>query len=430
VTEQALSRIEDPKGQGAKVFLKVHRDSALATADAMDKLFKAGIRLSPLAGQPVSIKDLFDIQGDPTPAGSVVLKNAPPAERDAPAVARLRAAGAVIVGRTNMTEFAMSGLGLNPHYGTPLSPWDRATGRIPGGSSSGAAVSVADGMAVAGLGSDTAASCRVPAAFCGVTGYKPTARRIPTEGAIPLSTTLDSVGSMARTVRCVAIVDAILAGQELHDLSPMEPRQIRLGVPQTLVLDHLDGPVAQAFSRALGKLSAAGFQVVDIKFPELGRMPEINRFGGFSTTEAFAWHRKLLAEHGDRYDPIIAGRMRRGGEPLAADYIDLLNARAEMIAIANRTTLPFDALVMPAVAVVPPALAPLEKDAQLWLDTNLKILRNTAIGNFLDRCAISLPCHRPGDAPVGFMLMGETMGDSHLLRVASAVEKVLGFWKE
>jgi aspartyl-tRNA(Asn)/glutamyl-tRNA(Gln) amidotransferase subunit A len=425
LTEAALARIEDPAGEGVRAFVRVDRDTALATADAMDRLIAAGVDLSPLMGLPVSIKDLFDIARQPTPAGSVALADAPPAERDAPAVARLRAAGAVLVGRTNMTEFAFSALGLNPHYGTPASPWDRATRRLPGGSSSGAAVSVSDGMAVIGLGTDTAASCRVPAAFCGITGFKPTARRIPTAGTIPLAQSLDSIGSLARTVSDCAIADAILAAEPVPDLAPVEPAQLRLAVATTLVQDDLEPDVAAAFERALTILSRAGVTLADVAFPDWARLPQINRMGGFPALEAFAWHRELLARAGDRYDPIIAARIRRGGEASAADYIDLLNARAELIASSDRLTVGFDAVVMPTLPMVPPPIARLEADAKLWLPTNLRALRNTAVANFLDRCAISLPCHRPDEPPVGLMLMGETMGDHHLLRVARTVELAL-----
>ena len=426
LAEEALARIDDPAGEGGRAFLRVDRDAALATADAMDRLIAAGIELSPLMGLPVSVKDLFDIAGQPTPAGSLVLADAPPAERDAPAVARLRAAGAVLLGRTNMTEFAFSALGLNPHYGTPASPWDRASRRLPGGSSSGAAVSVADGMAVIGLGSDTAASCRVPAAFCGITGFKPTARRVPTAGTIPLAPSLDSIGSLARTVMDCAIADAVLAAEPVPDLSLAEPARLRLGVATTLVQDDLEPSVGSAFEAALATLSRAGVALADVAFPDWVRLPQINRLGGFPALEAYAWHRELLARAGERYDPVIAARIRRGGEAKAADYMDLLNARAELIASSDSLTAGFDAIVMPTVPMVPPTIASLEADEALWLPTNLLALRNTAVANFLDRCAVSLPCQRPGEAPVGLMLMGETMGDRHLLRVARTIEQALG----
>ena len=213
LVEQCLARIADPGGEGARAFIKVHAGPARAMADAMDTLRRVGREPSRYAGIPVALKDLFDIAGEATPAGSRVLADAPSAAAHAPVVQRMLAAGFVPVGRTNMTEFAFSGLGINPHYGTPCSPWDRAARRIPGGSSSGTAVSVSDGMAVAGLGTDTGGSCRIPAAFCGIVGYKPTARRVPITGVLPLAPSLDSVGPLAPSVACCAVIDAVLAGE-------------------------------------------------------------------------------------------------------------------------------------------------------------------------------------------------------------------------
>src|SRR5690242_17320468 len=238
--QDCLDRIEDPSGEGRKTFLHVDKSAVLAQAEAMDLLRSSGAAPSPYAGIPISIKDLFDIAGQVTRAGSTVLANRPPATQDAACVARLRAAGFVLIGRTNMTEFAFSGLGLNPHYGTPLNPWGRAEGRVPGGSSSGAAVSVTDAMAHAGLGTDTGGSCRIPAAFTGLVGYKPTARRVPQAGAIPLSTSLDSIGPIARSVACCAAVDAILANEGPPDLTYRSPAHLRFAVPTSFVFDGAD----------------------------------------------------------------------------------------------------------------------------------------------------------------------------------------------
>jgi aspartyl-tRNA(Asn)/glutamyl-tRNA(Gln) amidotransferase subunit A len=248
--ERALAAIEDPAGEGARTMLKVHATPARAAADASDRMRAMGIVLSPVAGLPISAKDLFDLAGDVTTAGSVLLKDAPPAIEDAPTIARLRRAGAIIIGRTNMTEFAYSGLGLNPHYGTPRNPWDRATGRIPGGSSSGAAISVTDGMAAAAIGTDTGGSVRIPSALCGLTGFKPTARRIPRQGVYPLSHSLDSIGPLAPTVACCALLDAILSDKEPTLPAPLPLDGLRLGVPQTLVMDDVEDYVAERFATA------------------------------------------------------------------------------------------------------------------------------------------------------------------------------------
>lgn len=426
LVEDALMRIAIPSGEGARVFLRTHRESALAEAKASDALRAHGIVPSPLAGIPVSVKDLFDVAGDITRAGSKALADGAPAKVDAAAVRRLRQAGAIIVGRTNMVEFAFSGLGLNPHYGTPKNPWDRATGRIPGGSSSGAAVSVSDGMAAMGLGTDTGGSVRIPAALCGLTGFKPTARRIPKEGTFPLSTTLDSIGPIAPSVACCALVDSILAG-DAPQLPPALPlKGLRLGVVQDYVLDGLDSAVAEAFARALTRLSQAGASVTEARFEALRQLPQLNQKGGLVVAEAYAIHRDLIARRRDDYDPRVASRTLRGAEIGAADYIELLDRRAAMIAHSARLAAPYDALLMPTVVMVAPAIAPLETDDQLYGRTNMAILRNPSVVNFLDGCALSIPCHRRGEAPVGLMLVAQSGEDRRLLAVGIAVESALG----
>ena len=288
LTEAALARAQDPAGEGARVFIQLDTERARAAAKASDVLRAAGIVRSPLEGIPVSVKDLFDIAGQVTTAGSVVLKGAAPAVANAPIVNRLIAAGAVIVGRTNMTEFAFSGLGLNPHYGTPRNPWDRATGRIPGGSSSGAGVAVVDGMSVVSIGSDTGGSVRIPSALCGLTGFKPTQRRVPTDGAVPLSTSLDSVGPLAASVRCCAVVDAILAGEPVPPTTERPLRNARLAIPQTLVLDGMDATVAAAFDRACQRLADAGAHLSRIDIPEFAALGALHQRGTLAAAEAWA----------------------------------------------------------------------------------------------------------------------------------------------
>ena len=426
--EQCLARITDPSGEGARTFTRVYADAARASADAIDALRGSGHAPGPYAGIPVSLKDLLDVAGEPTPAGSRVLADAPPAPAHAPVVARLLGAGFIPIGRTNMTEFAFSGLGINPHYDTPRSPWDRAGGRIPGGSSSGAAVSVADGMALVAVGTDTGGSCRIPAAYCGIVGYKPTARRVPIAGALPLAPSLDSIGPLANSVACCAIVDAVLSGNP-----PGPPRAplrsaaiagLRLAVPETVVLDDLAPEVAAAFERALATLSRAGAVITRRPLPALAEIGPASAAGGFAASEAFAWHRAMMAEKGELYDPWIRRRIARGEHMSAADYIDLRSARARVIAQFDTETAGFDALVMPTSPILPARITDLE-DEREYNRTNMLSLRNTALGNFLDRCAISLPCHRPREAPVGLMLMGETMGDARLFAIAQAVEEAI-----
>ena len=421
LVESCLEAIADPAGEGSRAFTRVFSDSARAEAKEFDTHRTAGA----LAGLPISVKALFDVAGEPTTAGSVVLAHAPPAKADALAVARLRAAGAILMGHTNMTEFAFSGLGINPHYGTPANAFDRKNRRIPGGSSSGGAVSVTDGMAYAALGSDTGGSVRIPAAFCGLTGFKPTARRIPLDGALPLSTTLDSVGCVAPTVACCARLDAVLAGITPQPIRPVALSTLRFAVLQGYVLDGLDGHVATAFSSALALISHSGAQLEEVAFPSLGKIPLANQKGGFAAAEAYPWHRSLLAAHASQYDPRIASRILRGKEISAADYDELTQARREIIAEAARAFAAYDAILMPTVPCMAPRIADLEATDAAYFAANAMILRNPSVINFLDGCALSIPCHLPGQAPVGLMIAGLAMQDRNILSMGAAIESLL-----
>lgn len=421
LVESCLNAIADPSGEGARTFTRVFPDSARSKAKEFDTHRTAGA----LAGLPISVKDLFDVAGEPTTAGSVVLAQAPPAKADAVAVARLRAAGAIVMGHTNMTEFAFSGLGVNPHYGTPLNPYDRASRRIPGGSSSGAAVSVTDGMAYAAVGSDTGGSVRIPAALCGLTGFKPTARRIPLDGALPLSSTLDSIGSLAPTVACCAHMDAVLAAMAPQPSQSVEVRRLRFAVLQGYVLDGLDAHVAAAFSSALALLSRCGAHLEEVTFSSLDEIPLANQKGGFAAAEAYPWHRSLLETHASDYDPRIASRILRGKEMTAADYIELGQTRRRIIAEADRVLAPYDAILMPTVPCIAPRIADLKATDAAYFAANAMILRNPSVINFLDGCALSVPCHAPGEAPVGLMIAGLAMKDQSILSIGAAIESVL-----
>lgn len=426
LAEEALARIEDPKGEGKRAFVKVWKEQALAAADASDGLRKAGLVPSPLAGIPVSIKNLCDVAGETTLSGSKALDDAKPATADAPVVARLRAAGAVIVGSTNMSEFAFSGVGFNPHYGTPGNPADRT--RVPGGSSAGAAVSVADRMAVAALGTDTGGSVRIPAAVCGLVGFKPTARRVPIDGVIPLSTSLDSIGPLANSVEDCAIVDAVFAGEfgkgpiSVPDAAPLAG--LRFAIPKHFVMDELDATVAKAFERACRALAAKGVKIEEIDLAELNELPAINAKGGFAASEAYAWHRELIARRGPDYDPFVHPRIMRGKDMTAADYIELLAKRADLCRRVSAITSNYDAVIMPTCAIVAPTIEEVSTP-EGFTKKNLLLLRNTTVGNFLDRCAISLPCHAKGELPVGFMLMGEAMADRRVLAMARSLAPVV-----
>ncbi len=424
LVEECLARIADPNGEGQRTFIHVDKDAALAAADAMDGLRRAKAEPSRFAGIPISIKDLFDIRGQVTRAGSRALEDSAPADADAPVVARLRQAGFIVIGRTNMTEFAFSGIGINPHYGTPKGAWKRSEGHIPGGSSSGAAVSVLDGMAHGALGTDTGGSCRIPAAYNGIVGYKPTQRRIPLDGGVPLSFSLDSYGPLARTVNCCAILDAVLADEPVTALRKRPIKGVRLAVPSTIVLDELDSAVSQAFERALSTLSKLGADIEHIEVPEFLDSITMNSKGGFAAAESYAWHRYLLTSKGDVYDPRVSLRILRGEAISAADYIDLIQARRSLIARINARLAPYDALVLPTTANTPPRIADLADD-KAFTTANMRSLRNCSLINLIDGCAISLPAHREGEVPVGFMLAAPGGADRRIFELAAALEPVI-----
>ena len=423
LVDEALTAIADPEGEGKRAFLAIDTRRARRSAEAWDIHRGTGWVPSALAGLPISVKDLFDVKGDVTRAGSTILKDAPPAAADATAVARLRAAGAVIVGRTNTTEFAFSGLGLNPHYGTPGNPADRA--RIPGGSSCGAGVSVVDGMAAAAIGSDTGGSVRIPAALTGLAGFKPSQSRSPLSGVWPLAPSLDTVGPLAPTIACCALIDAVLAGETPQSLMPRSAGSLRLAVPETVVTEDLDPGVAAAYQRAISRLSAAGARIVAIDLPMFAEILEINGRGGLVVPEAYAIHRDRLEAHGDRYDPRIRTRIERGADLTAADYVSVMRRRRELQDAFAAALAGFDAIVYPTVAVVAPLMAPLMVDDDAYIRTNALVLRNTSIGNFLDSPAATVPCQEPGSLPVGLMIMGPKGADDHILRVAAGIEPVV-----
>ena len=421
--DEALARIDDPRGEGARACLTVYRDSAIAEAEASDRRRATGALRGPLDGTIVSIKDLFDVAGEVTRAGSRILaEEGAPAARDAEVVRRLREAGAVIVAKTNMTEFAFSGVGSNPHYGTPGNPADRT--RVPGGSSSGAAVAAADAMCEIAIGSDTGGSTRIPAALTGIVGWKPSKARIPTEGAFPLSTTLDSIGPLATTVARCAEADAVMAGEAPGPLPRVALAGLRIGVVQGFPLDRLDDTVATAFDDACRRLSQAGARLSDETLAPLAAMVEVNRRGGIVPYEAHRIHRDRLARRLGDFDPKIAARIRRAETIADADYAWMLSERRRLVTAMDEQLAAFDLAVMPTVPIVAPTLAAVDSDDG-FARNNALLLRNTSIGNFFDLCAASLPIPG-GGLPTGLMLVGRNGHDRRLLGIAAAVEALLG----
>jgi aspartyl-tRNA(Asn)/glutamyl-tRNA(Gln) amidotransferase subunit A len=418
--EQALARIADPKGEGARACLTVYADAARKAADAADARKARGAVIGPLDGVIVSIKDLFDVAGEPTRAGSKILADeAPPAKSDAPIVQRLRAAGAVIVAKTNMTEYAFSGIGANPHYGTPGNPHDRA--RVPGGSSAGAPVTVADRMCDIAIGTDTGGSVRIPAALCGLVGFKPSKQRVPTDGAFPLSTTLDSVGPIARTVVECAITDAVLAGEDILPLGSIALAGLRFGIAEGLPLDRMDDTVSAAFNAAVARLDGAGVRISRETLPLFDDMVAVNAKGGIAPYEACAIHRDRIARRAGDVDPNVRVRIERGCAISAADYETMVRERSRLVRAMDARLASLDALIMPTTAIVAPTIAEVA-DEKVFAARNSAVLRNPSIGNFFDLCGISLPL--PALLPVGLMLVGRNGHDHRLLRIAAATSQL------
>lgn len=417
--ERAIAAVEAPACRHA--FLQTDFDGARAQAAAADPARQ------PLAGLAVSVKDLFDVAGQVSRAGSTALADAPPARQDAVAVARLRVAGAALIGRTNMTEFAYSGVGVNPHYGTPANAVTTDVPRIPGGSSSGAAVSVAAGAAFVGLGSDTGGSIRIPAALHGIVGFKNTQRLVPLDGTVPLSFTLDTACAMTRSVRDAITVHEILAARRVvRSQAPLS--QYRLALVPQVMFDGIDATVARAFERTLQILRAAGARISELSLPQLGELAGLQAGGGFAAAESYAWHRRLLQDKAAQYDPRVRTRIERGANISAADYIELLQVRRDWISRVELALQDVDAVLSPTVPIVAPPLAEVapgtERD-EAFFRLNGLLLRNPSVVNMLDGCALSLPCHKPGELPAGLMVWHGALRDDVILNIAQQIENLL-----
>jgi aspartyl-tRNA(Asn)/glutamyl-tRNA(Gln) amidotransferase subunit A len=420
--EAALGRIDDPKGEGARACLTVYRDQAKAAADAADARAKAGVSLGPLDGTIVSIKDLFDVAGEVTRVGSKVFaEEGKPATADAPVVRRLRAGGAVVVAKTNMSEFAYTGIGANPHFGTPGNPADRK--RVPGGSSSGAAVAAADGMCEIAIGTDTGGSCRIPGALCGIVGYKPSRQRIPTTGAFPLSYSIDSIGPIARSVEACARADAVMANETYVPLEPVSLNGLRIGAVVGYPIENLDETVDLKFSDAVARLNKAGAHISEEKLSLLDDMAQVNSKGGVQPAEAFSIHRDLLSRRADAIDPNVQVRLERARTISAADYIDMVRERARLIRSMDDRIADVDVLAWPTTPMVAPTMQEVAAPDE-FARKNAMLLRNTVIVNFFDLCAISVPIPRGSGLPAGFMLVARNGQDQRLFRIAAAIERL------
>lgn len=425
LVEDQLERAQGPAARHAYTHLDAAR--ALEAADAADAARRDGRDAGPLGGLAVSIKDLFDVAGEVTHAGSRVPHATNPAVQDAPAVARLRAAGGALLGRTQMTEFAFSGVGINPHQGTPANvPLSRIDlpPRIPGGSSAGAAVSVAAGTAWVALGSDTGGSIRIPAALQGLVGFKNTQALTPQEGCVPLSPSLDTACAITCSVRDAILVHEILAARRVSR-APRPVAGMTLGVPRRHFLDGMDEHVAADFERALSLLSRAGARILDLDLRAMDRLSDLTAQGGITAAEAWAWHAPWVERHAPLYDPRVLARVRRGAAIDTPTLTGLHALRRDWIGALRAETEGLDALMCPTVPVIAPRIDLLVADDDRFFHDNALLLRNPSVVNLYDGCAISLPCHRPETPPTGLMLWREGGADDALLMAALSVEAVI-----
>lgn len=421
---KCIGNIKNSAGEGAKAFLAIDEVRSLATAEAQDILLEKGVKLGPLSGVTVSIKDLFDIAGQVTASGSKVLRKNAPATEDSGVVDKIRRAGGIVIGRTNMTEFAYSGLGLNPHFGTPLNPFDRERGRIPGGSTSGGAISVSDRMATVAIGSDTGGSCRIPAALCGLVGYKSTASRYPMDGVLPLSRSLDSVGMLAPTVECCQIIDEVLSGKTIKNYPKVPLNRLKIGVLENVVLDEMDKDVKRNYLAVIEKLEKSGASLRAVTSDVVNKIIEIQGQPRIVSAEANSEFESILASMNDEVDPRVSTRISKGKDVTSAIYIKTLYERRFLIDAWHREFSNDDFWLMPTVPVIAPLLSELATDEE-YFRVNGLMLRNPGLINFLDGCAISLPNHLSGEAPTGVMLVSPGGTDENLLRYSLSIEQIL-----
>lgn len=420
--EKALGRIADPVGEGQWVFTHVWADEARKAAAESDRRALDGKAIGPLDGAIISIKDLFGVAGETTRAGASVLRHCEPETRDAAIISRLRAAGAILIGRTNMSEFAFSGVGNNMHFGTPGNPFDRA--RIPGGSSSGAVVSVMDDMADIGIGSDTGGSLRIPAALSGAVGFKPTSGQTPTMGAFPLSTTLDVVGPIARNVADCAVADAIMRGTAPLQPMAVDPRKTAFIVPRGRLFDDTTPEVFAAFEQAMNCMRGAGIEIIDGSIEtELDALAELDALGAFPSFELAGTLTSLGIHDLGEVDPRIRVRIEKSRGVTGESYAEMLRRRGELVAKMDARLQMLPTLLLPTVPMTAPLIADIQEDAP-FDRVNMALLRNTRVANLFDLPSISLPIPCNG-LPVGLMLMGRRGNDQALLNVATVVEKIL-----
>ena len=431
LTEFFLERIEEADGDRT-IYLRLTPARARAEAEAAHRRAQTGLRQSPLDGVPISWKDLYDSAGDVTSHGTLALAERI-SPRDAAVMARATRAGMVCLGKTNQTEFAFSILGLNPKMGTPPNPFDEAVPRLPGGSSSGAAVSVSRGLAAAAIGSDTGGSVRVPAAWNGLVGLKTSFGLLPLDGVLGLSTSMDTVGPLTHDVADAAALFAILGGhfgagnRPAPDLAGSDLSRARFALPTTLVWDSLDAGVEAPARRAVERLRAAGCAIDEMPVPELDAVEDlVSRFGAYHAAECHAmWHDVIEARPDLIYTP-IQERIRAGAQMSATDAARAKQGLAAVAPNLHARIRRSGVFLMPTAASSAPPIAELEADAEVYRAANVAALRNTRLANYLDCCALTLPCGQDQNGvPVGLMLMAPPGEEERLLRLGSAIEPVI-----
>lgn len=408
-----------------RAFLRTNWADAFEAARRWDVVRTSGGTCPRYAGIPISVKDAFDCKGEVTRAGSKYVDVGPPAASTADAIANLQRQGFIVIGRTHMTEFAYSGLGLNSHYANPWSIWQEVERRIPGGSSSGAAVATALGVGLAGIGTDTGGSCRIPAAFNRLVGFKPTARRISLRGITPLSNSLDSVGAVAHSVECVSIVNRIMAGEAPNLLQEFAlPRSLL--VPSNFFFDSIEATVSSIFNRTVSLLELAGVRIYREAIPEMEWIPDIVASGGIVAAEAYAWHLKNFSFDQSKYDPRVAARISLG-ESVSEDQLSYLRLLRDRFtdAIAERINRR-GMLFVPTVPIVAPKIDACSS-AENYARMNGLVLRNPSIANLIDGCSLSLPISSMLEPPVGAMLIGQALDDDSVISSGQAIERILRY---
>jgi aspartyl-tRNA(Asn)/glutamyl-tRNA(Gln) amidotransferase subunit A len=424
VAEFFLGRIERDRDNPS--FIVVTRKRALEEAEASRKRHREGRAAGPLDGAPIAWKDLVDMAGERTTVGSALYAESPAKEKDAPIVTNLAAAGMVALGKTNLSEFAFSALGLNPHFGTPRNPRDPATPRVAGGSSSGAAVAVAGGLAPCAIGSDTGGSIRAPASFCGIVGFKTSEGRIDKQGVFPLSRTLDTIGPLAHTVEDCVLIDMALRGQSSTSVRPINLSGVEFVVPDSTGLDDAEPAVASNLYEVMKRLAAAGAKVKSKAIRSITAMRSLSaQFGSMVAIEAYAEHRAILESPDARRMDQRVVRRAMGGRVSERDATNFQRGREELIA-ALTDELKGAILVLPSTPMTAPAIGPLERDDELFRVTNLRAIHYTFLGNLFRMCGLALPSGTDAKGlPTGVQFLAPSGEDERLLSIGLSMESAL-----